>query len=191
MGCDSAVVITASMGASAVLLFAVPHGILSQPWSVIGGHIISAFVGVSIFNLVSNTYLSAPLAVGLAVLAMHYFKCIHPPGGATAIIPIIGGAEVHALGYHFVLFPIAINVFVIVLSAILFNSFFSWRRYPSSCIRENTRHKPDEPTSVESISHDDISFALNEMDLMIDVSEEDLLSIYNLAIKNKRAKASG
>src|SRR5690606_26570448 len=81
----------ASMGASAVLLFAVPHGALSQPWPVIGGHTVSAFIGVSCQLLYPDHALTPALAVGLAVGAMHYLRCIHPPGGATALSAVIGG----------------------------------------------------------------------------------------------------
>ena len=93
--------IVPSMVASAVLLFAVPHGALSQPWSLLGGHVVSALVGVTCTRLVPEALVAAPLAVGLAVGCMYYLRCIHPPGGATALVAVVGGADVHALGYAF------------------------------------------------------------------------------------------
>ena len=83
--------VVASMGASAVLLFAVPHGPLSQPWALIGGHMVSAFIGVSCATLVPDTITAAALAVGLAIGAMHLLRCIHPPGGATALAAVVSG----------------------------------------------------------------------------------------------------
>ena len=177
-----AALLVASMGASAVLLFAVPHGALSQPWAVLGGHVISAIIGVTIANLVSSEVLAASLAVGVAVGAMHYLRCIHPPGGATAASAVIGGTEVHELGYQFVLTPVLLNTILILLIAIFFNYVFEWRRYPvylQQQFRKNAKNQQEQ--NPGGISHDDFVFALSEMDSFIDVSEDDLLHIYNLA----------
>ncbi len=110
--------VVASMGASAVLLFAVPHGRLSQPWALIGGHLISAIVGVSCAKFIPDIFISASAAVGIAVAAMYYFHCIHPPGGATALSAVVGGSAVHDLGYQFILTPVLINVIAIISVAI-------------------------------------------------------------------------
>ncbi len=122
----AATLIVTSMGASAVLLFAVPHGPLSQPWPVIGGHLVSAVIGVSCAKLVPDILLAAALAVALAIGAMHYLRCIHPPGGASALAAVVGGDSVHALGYQFVITPVLLNVLVIVTVAVLFNYPFAW-----------------------------------------------------------------
>jgi CBS domain-containing membrane protein len=95
---NGASMLIASMGASAVLLFAVPHGQLSQPWPVIAGHLFSAFIGVSCAKFIPIVPLAAGCEVGLAILAMHHFKCIHPPGGATALTAVMGGPTVKSLG---------------------------------------------------------------------------------------------
>ncbi len=131
LGTTDALLIIPSMGASAVLLFAVPHGALSQPWNVLGGHLVSALIGVTCFLLVPHTFAAASLAVGLAIGAMYYLRCIHPPGGATALAAVIGGETTHALGYRFVLTPVLENVLVILLVAVVFNYLFKWRRYPA------------------------------------------------------------
>jgi CBS-domain-containing membrane protein len=130
LGLQGAAVLVASMGASAVLLFAVPHGPLSQPWSVFGGHLVSAVVGVACARAIADPALAAAMAVGLAIGAMHYLRCIHPPGGATALSAVVGGNAVHQLGYQFVLTPVLVNVMTILLVALVFNAPFSWRRYP-------------------------------------------------------------
>lgn len=130
LGADGSVGLVASMGASAVLLFAVPHGPLSQPWPVLGGHLVSALVGVVCTKAIAQPLLAAPVAVSLAIGAMHYLRCIHPPGGATALSAVVGGDTVHQLGYHFVVTPVLWNAAVILLVALLFNYPFAWRRYP-------------------------------------------------------------
>jgi CBS-domain-containing membrane protein len=135
LGAAGSVGLVASMGASAVLLFAVPHGPLSQPWPVLGGHLVSALVGVACGKAIAQPMLAAPVAVGLAIGSMHYLRCIHPPGGATALSAVVGGEPVHHLGFHFVLTPVLCNAVVILLVALLFNYPFVWRRYPHALAR--------------------------------------------------------
>ena len=171
--------IVASMGASAVLLFAVPHGPLSQPWALLGGHLVSAIVGVTIASLIDQQLIAASLAVGIAIGAMHYLRCIHPPGGATAIFAVIGGQSVHGLGYQYVLTPVMLNAMVILIVAIAFNYLFEWRRYPAW---KKTPLKSD-VEAYEAISHADLVYALSEIDSFIDISEQDLLHIYSLATR--------
>lgn len=178
LGSGGALLIVPSMGASAVLLFAVPHGALSQPWNVFGGHIVSALIGVTCYLLVPYTFAAASLAVGLAIGAMYYLRCIHPPGGATALAAVIGGEATHVLGYRFVLTPILQNVLVILLVAVIFNYFFRWRRYPEWLA---SRSEPPVHGAKSPIEHADLVSALAQIDSYIDVSEHDLLRIYELA----------
>ena len=105
------VYIVTSMGASAVLLFAVPHSSLGQLWNVIGGHLISAAIGVACYQWLPSNGIVAGASVGLVIGAMYYTRCIHPPGGATALAAVIGGQNIHALGYQYILTPIAINTY--------------------------------------------------------------------------------
>lgn len=81
----------APMGASAVLLFAIPSSPLAQPWSIMGGNIVSALLGVTVAKLVADPYLAAALAVGLAIAAMMALRCLHPPSGAIALTAVLGG----------------------------------------------------------------------------------------------------
>jgi len=139
LGLSGSASLVASMGASAVLLFAVPHGPLSQPWAVFGGHLVSAAIGVGCARLHAPPLFTSALAVALAISAMHYLRCIHPPGGATALTAVAGGESVHAMGFHFVLTPVLLNVLVILLVAMLFNIPFPWRRYPALWARQRSR----------------------------------------------------
>jgi CBS domain-containing membrane protein len=120
---DATAIVT-SMAASAVLLFAVPHGPLSQPWPVLGGQGIAAAIGVACVHYISDPVVAAACAVGLTIGAMHQFKCIHPPGGATALAAVMGGDAIRDLGLTFVLFPVLTNALVMVLLAVLINSPF-------------------------------------------------------------------
>jgi len=122
--------IVASMGSSAVLLFASPHSQLTQPWNVLAGHVISAFVGVSCAKFIGIELIAAAASVGISITAMYFACCVHPPAGATTIFAVIGGPAVLELGYIYVFAPILINTLVIIGMAILFNVLFSWRRYP-------------------------------------------------------------
>jgi len=178
---DGAGLIVASMGASAVLLFAVPHGPLSQPWSLIGGHLISSVIGVSSYFLISDTFVAAAVAVGLAITAMYYLRCIHPPGGATALTAVMAGAGVHALGYHYVLTPVLINVAVMLGVALLFNFLFAWRRYPVALMRYGKKTQEQAQPQGESLSREDLEYALKQMNQYVDVSNDELEKIYHLA----------
>lgn len=185
---DNALII-ASIGASAILIFAVPHGALSQPWAVLGGHCISAFIGVSCYRFIPQFLLAAPTAVAIATLAMYYLRCMHPPGGATALTAVIGSEHIHALGYQYVMTPIFLNVVILLSSAVVFNYFFKWRRYPPRLMQKWS--EPTEKTTSaknESLSSDNLKYALEKMDSFIDVTEEDLKKIFSLATDKTKSK---
>jgi CBS-domain-containing membrane protein len=179
---QGAAMVVGSMGASAVLLFAVPHGALSQPWSVLGGHVISAFIGVSCATYFNAPVVAASVAVGLSIGAMYYLHCIHPPGGATALVAVLGGDGVRELGYNFLFSPVLENVLIILLVAVVVNMPFRWRRYPAKLARSAAVEDsaPGEEKAV--IAHSDLVYALSQLDSFIDVSEQDLIRIYTLAV---------
>ena len=183
-GLQGAAMIVPSMGASAVLLFAVPHGKLSQPWALIGGHLVSAVIGVACYRYVPHQLLAAGLAVGLAIGAMHVFNCIHPPGGATALAAVIGGPAIHDLGYAYVLEPIALNVAVIFSVAIVFNYLFPWRRYPVALMRFTESPGPATAPARERVHKHDIIRAMKDMDLIIDVDLGDLQRLIHLSLEH-------
>ena len=115
--------ILASTGASAMLIFAIPHSPVSQPWPLVGGHIISAFIGISAYYLIANPILASSVAIGIAMLAMHHARCMHPPGGATAVTAVIGGATVHEMGYYFVIVPVFFNSIILLSIAMAVATF--------------------------------------------------------------------
>jgi len=178
--------LVASMGASAVLLFAVPHGPLSQPWNVFGGHLVSAIIGVTCAKLIGSQLVAAAAAVGIAISAMYYLRCIHPPGGATALSAVVASDAVHALGYKFVLTPVMLDVGVILSVALVFNFLFKWRRYPAYL--QKRMATPSTMPEMPAISHADFVYALSQIDSFIDINEEDLLRIYDLATQRHQAQ---
>ena len=123
--------IIGSFGASAVLIYGAPGSPLAQPRNLIGGHLISAVVGVMLFQeLGAIPWLAAALAVSLAIAAMHLTRTLHPPGGATALIAVIGSERLHHLGFLYVLIPVGLGALCLLLVALLVNNLAPSRRYP-------------------------------------------------------------
>jgi len=189
LGADATLLMVASMGAGAVLLFGVPHGALSQPWPALGGHLISAIVGVACAQWIDDITLAASLAVGLAILLMHYSRSLHPPGGATALLAVIGGADVHALGYAYVWAPVMLNALTLFLVALVFNNLSPTRRYPAAWANKSIAPKSQPGVTQSPVNASDIRAAMDEVDLVEDISEEDILLIISRA--EAIAKARG
>lgn len=168
--------IMAPVGASAVLVFAVPASPLAQPWPVIGGSLVSVMVGMAVGWLCAQANIAAPLAVslavGLAIGAMALARCTHPPGGAAAILGALAG---HATGAHLPgpLLPLALNVAGIVLIGWLYNGL-TGHRWPHLAIA------PPPPAPSRSVTYDraDLDAALDEWDETLDVSADDLDALF-------------
>ena len=120
-----------SLGASAVLVYGAPRSPLAQPRNLVGGHVLSAIVGVACWKLLHPfPWLAAALAVATAIAIMHATRTLHPPGGATALIAVIGSKDVHDLGFLFVLAPCTLGPLVLLAVALLVNNVPASRRYP-------------------------------------------------------------
>ena len=120
-----------SFGASAVLLYGNPGVPLAQPRNLMGGHILSALTGVLMYGWIADPlYLSGALSVATAIAVMHLTKTTHPPGGATALIAVIGSERVHQLGFLYVLSPVALGALIMLVVALIVNNLTSFRRYP-------------------------------------------------------------
>lgn len=129
----SSLFLVGSFGASAVLIYGAPQAEFSQPRNLLGGHIISAAIGVSVYKFVPlDITLLAALAVSLSIVAMHFTRTLHPPGGATALIAVIGSAEMQSSGYWYVLSPIATGALIMLVVALVVNNLSSnpKRHYP-------------------------------------------------------------
>ena len=183
VGPDAAIFIVGSMGAAAVLLFAVPHGALSQPWPVFGGQLVSAAVGVSAAQWIADPALAAGLAVGGAIAAMQLLRCIHPPGGATALIAVIGGPAVHDLGYGYLVVPVLANTAIIFLVAVAANYPFPWRRYPIGLARWDEAPAPP-------LSSRHLQAAVRDLNVVVDITPEELDAIARRALTHATGDTS-
>ncbi len=120
-----------SFGASAVLIYGATKSPLAQPRNLLGGHVLSALVGVTAFKLFGfQPWIAAALAVSVSIAVMHLTTTLHPPGGATALIAVIGGDSVHHLGYLYAVVPIALGATIMLLVALVINNLSKERLYP-------------------------------------------------------------
>jgi CBS domain-containing membrane protein len=168
-------ILIAPMGASAVLLFAVPASPLAQPWSILGGNLVAALVGVTAGTWIADPFVAAACAIGVAIALMMLLRCLHPPSGAVALTAVLGGPAISALGYGFVLWPVAANSLILLATALLFNNL-TGRTYP--------HHRPAGPRTADPPSGARVGFraadldaALEEFDQLLDVDRGDLEQI--------------
>ena len=128
---QSALLLVGSFGASAVLIYGAVKSPLAQPRNLLGGHIISAIIGVAACQLCrGQIWLAAALAVSVAIAAMHITRTLHPPGGATALIAVIGDKKIHDLGYLYALVPVGLGALILLAVALAVNNISKNRRYP-------------------------------------------------------------
>jgi len=162
--------IVASMGASAFLLFILPSSPMAQPWAVIGGSCVSAFVGVICTNYIHQLAFLIPLSVGIAILAMFSLRCLHAPAAALALlIPLSGLTD-----FHFVLFPVLGNAVLLVLCAILYNSLTGkpYPHRPKKLIKSSPVVKRE-----NQIEDEEIDAVLARYNQVLDISKADLANL--------------
>ncbi|MBX5187907.1 HPP family protein [Rhizobium sp. NZLR3b] len=168
--------IVAPMGASAVLLFAVPASPLAQPWSIIGGNTISALMGIIAAYFIRDPIIATGVGVSLAIGAMSFTRCLHPPGGAAALTAVLGGPVVAGWGFLFPFVPVALNSCILVGLGLLFHKL-SKRNYPHVVPKpaENTHQTIDLPSAVRvGFREEDVDAALEALDETFDVDRADL-----------------
>ena len=186
--------IVASMGASAIILFFIPNSPLAQPWSFVGGQIISAGVGVFCALNIIETSTAAATAVGASIFMMLILRCLHPPAAATALTPIMAGESITRLGYSFILVPVVINVFTLILLAVIINRWLMNRSYPSPLpIEKKTsqRHSVSKPSHSVGFSEEDLNLALNQSDVFIDMTQTELSDLLTQAEMNTFKRIRG
>ena len=170
----------APMGASAVLLFAVPASPLAQPWSLIGGNLCAALIGVTCAAHVDDIALASGLAASLAIAAMFALRCLHPPSGAVALTAVLGGPAIRGLGYAFVLWPVAIDSLLLLLAALLFN-VSARRRYPHHAAPPAVQAhltRDAAPSARIGLTVQDLDAALRARGELLDVSQDDLEALF-------------
>lgn len=172
-------IMLASSAAAAVLLYALPHSPMSQPWPVVGGNLLAGLIGWTCSLIIPDLVLAAACAVGMSVFVMHLSRCLHPPGGATAMIMVLFGEQFHHHGWEWAASVVFANAIITLLLALAINNLIPGRRYPMrSAITSPLRQPSGNPNEP---GQEDIEWALTQMDSVIDVSEQDLLNIYRLA----------
>jgi len=160
--------LVAPMGASAVLLFAVPSSPLAQPWSILGGNVISGLVGIACGQLIPDPIAAAAIGVAAAIGAMLLLRCLHPPGGAVALTAVLGGPAIKAAGFGFALWPVGLNSLLLLIAALAFNNV-TGRRYPHLA--------PASPAGGArriGFAQSDLDAVLAGYDEVLDVSRDDL-----------------
>ena len=176
----SVIWLMAPMGASAVLLFAVPASPLAQPWAITGGNLIAALIGVSCAKLIGEPMTAAAVAISVAIGAMFALRCLHPPSGAVALTAVLGGPEIHAAGYAFVVAPVAINTALLLIAALVYNNV-TGRRYPHTQQAEPVHpHLTADviPTARLGFTAGDLQAALKDYNQVLDVSLDDLEALF-------------
>ncbi|UMY19738.1 HPP family protein [Methylobacterium organophilum] len=180
-------VMVAPMGASAVLLFAVPASPLAQPWSILGGNLIAALVGVTVAAHVPDPLAAAAIAGGGAIGLMLALRCLHPPSGAVALTAVLGGPAIHDLGYGFVFWPLGVNTLLLLASAVLFNTL-TGRTYPHGA--SIAPAAPQAPGRA-GLAASDIDAALKDFDQVLDIDRGDLEAILQRAQLRALLRRSG
>lgn len=177
-----------SMGASAFLLFVIPHSPMSQPWAVIGGHFVSSVIGVACAHWLSNPALATATAVALSIYAMHSLQCLHPPSAATTMIAVLGGPEIYSMGWQFCYEVVVVNAGTMVLLSLIMNNLIPGRRYPLQHTH-HSHHTDFSQTNLKpypQLSEADFQWALTQIDAVIDVSSEDLVDLYEFAAEHAK-----
>ncbi|HEX5608879.1 MAG TPA: HPP family protein [Solirubrobacterales bacterium] len=165
--------IVAPMGASAVLLFVVPASPMAQPWPILGGNALSAFVGFAVGQALGHGALACALAVGLAIAVMSVTRSLHPPGGAAALTGVLGGSLVESAGWWFPVAPVALNALALIALGWLFHRFLSGHPYPhQQAPALVTQDSP--PTERVGVRDEDLDAVLAEIGETFDIEREDL-----------------
>lgn len=164
--------IIAPMGASAVLLFAVPASPLAQPWPVLGGNLVSTVIGLAAYWLLDDVLLAAAAGVGVAIAAMMLLRCLHPPGGACALLAATATPAIDEQGLAFVLLPVGVNTVALVLVAVLVNNL-TGRDYP-----HRAPAAPDTgPVARLGVQSDDVEQAMRRSGQRLDVLAADVVAL--------------
>lgn len=163
---SSAAWLIAPMGASAVLVFALPASPLAQPWPVIGGNTVAALVGIACVNWLPDGIWLDAFATALAIGVMFTLRCLHPPGGAAALLIVL----THTTQFSFSLFPTLTNSVLLVLAGVVYNTL-TGRRYP------HVQIAPKPSPADSRFSSADIDAVLARYNQVLDISRDDLESL--------------
>jgi len=174
-------ILFASMAAASVLLYAAPHSPMAQPWPLVVGNLLSGTVGWGCSLVIPDPLLAGACAVGLAILVMHLSHALHPPGGATALIIVLAADQFHQHGWLWATSVTLANTLLSLLLALTINNLIHLGRYP---LQHRHRVLPKADVTPATLTPENIEWALQKMEGVIDADEEDLLKIYRLATEH-------
>lgn len=168
--------LVAPLGASAVLLFAVPASPLAQPWSIIGGNTLSALTGIAIAHLIPDKAIAAGVAVAAAIAVMSIMRCLHPPGGAASLLGVLGGPAAASWSFSFAFMPVALNSVLLVALGFLFHRFskHSYPHKPKLVVAQTHGTANVPPQLRAGLTEADIDAALAESGEPFDIARDDL-----------------
>lgn len=164
--------LVAPLGASALLVFAVPASPMAQPWAVVFGNFVSALVGVACARAIDDPLIAGPIAVGLAIAVMFSLRCLHPPGGAMALTAVLS----HATAFPFALFPAFTESLLLVMAGVAYNTV-TGRRYPHVQLAPSG----GVTDSARRFSAADFDTVLADYNQVLDVSRDDLETLLQRA----------
>lgn len=163
----------APMGASSVLLFAAPSSPLAQPWSIVGGNLLAALVGVACARWIGDPAWAAAVAVSLAIGLMLATRCLHPPSGAVALTAVLGGPAIHDLGFSFIWMPVTVNSLLLLLVALAFNNL-TRHQYPNAHSAPANADSDRRALARLGFTSADLDRAIARYDEVLDISRDDL-----------------
>ena len=177
-------ILFASMAAASVLLYAVPHSPMAQPWPLLVGNLLSGAVGWLCSVFIPDPVIAAACAVGLSIFVMHLTHSLTPPGAATAMIMVLNAAQIQHYGWLWAGCAVLANTVFALLLAFVINNLIHAGRYPVY------RHHLPPPGAAPAgeLAAEDVEWALGKMEGVTDVSKEDLLEIYRMASEHARKK---
>ena len=173
--------VMASLGASALLVFVLPSSPMAQPWAVIGGNVLSAIAGITIYHFIPNPLFGLPIAAASAILGMFVLRCLHPPAAAVALIAVLGQIE----GYRYAFFPVMVDSIALCLVAIAYNSL-TGKQYPTKPPKP-VLDLPKEKSSREQ-AEATLDALLTEYQEVMDVDRAELIRIIQSAQSFDKAR---
>lgn len=178
--------LVAPVGASVVILFTMSHSPLAQPWPVIGSYAVATLAGLVSLHFINEPVVAAAVSVALTVWLMAHLNCIHPPGGALAML-LVHEQHGHMASLDHTVALIAANVLVLLVAAVVINNVILLRQYPyrgQAPVR--SRHGTDdvEPMQRAGLEHQDLDEAVRQLGIFVDVKSDELVQLYNVAVAN-------
>lgn len=191
-GLPLTLLLAAPAAASAVLMFAASSSPFAQPWPVVGGSLLATFVGISLGLSDLPVVLATVLTGGIVLVCLFGLRCLHPPGGALALIAVAGAQQTGALGYE-LLYPVAFNAVLLVLVALVYNNL-TGHAYPKAHRRAPTPEATEAdlpPSQRLSFTEDDVERALEEFGEYVDVTRDDLAQLIRQTERHALRRSMG